>query len=163
MPIPYFPANYGVNPYMPQMYQNQYIPPQAQPVQTVQGNILAAWVQGEGAMKSFTLGAGQTAFLFDTEGNSFGVKTVDASGMPLPLRLFDYKERDAAKTQQETPAAASVDVSGFVTREEFESRIAQIITAAAAKSAPQPAQMQHQSAGAAPAEPFMIGGGADGK
>jgi hypothetical protein len=61
----------------------------------------------------------------DSESNCFGIKTADSSGMPLPLRIFDYKER-IAQNAQNAPTAASIDTSGFITREEFEARIAQI-------------------------------------
>ena len=31
--------------------------------------------------------------LMDSETQTFYIKTADASGMPQPLRVFDYKER----------------------------------------------------------------------
>lgn len=122
MAMPYFPASYA-NPYMPQMYQNQYIPQQ----QTQQNGFLAAWIQGgEQSMKSYTLtGANQRVYLFSTDENIFGVKSTDASGMPLPLEMFRY-ERISAEKLPEKPTEPQIDVSGFVTREEFENRIAQI-------------------------------------
>lgn len=122
MAIPYFPASYA-NQYMPPMYQNQYIPQQ----QTQQNGFLAAWIQGgEQSMKSYTLtGANQRVYLFSTDENIFGVKSTDASGMPLPLEMFRY-ERISAEKLPEKPTEPQIDVSGFVTREEFESRIAQI-------------------------------------
>ena len=49
--------------------------------------------------------------------------------MPLPLRIFDYAERsaqNAPKTAQETRTEPSIDLSAYVTRDELESRIAQI-------------------------------------
>ena len=116
--MPYFPASYA-NPYMPQMYQNQYIPQQ--------NGFLAAWIQGgEQSMKSYTLtGANQRVYLFSTDENIFGVKSTDASGMPLPLEMFRY-ERISAEKLPEKHTEPQIDVSGFVTREEFENRIAQI-------------------------------------
>lgn len=122
MAIPYFPASYA-NQYMPPMYQNQYIPQQ----QPQQNGFLAAWIQGgEQSMKSYTLtGANQRVYLFSTDENIFGVKSTDASGMPLPLEMFRY-ERISAEKLPEKPTEPQIDVSGFVTREEFENRIAQI-------------------------------------
>ena len=61
----------------------------------------------------------------DSESNSFFIKTADASGMPLPLRVFDYKERTAQQAPQQ-PTVAVTDTSGYITREEFEARIAEI-------------------------------------
>jgi hypothetical protein len=45
--------------------------------------------------------------------------------MPLPLEMFRY-ERISAEKLHEKPTEPQIDVSGFITREEFENRIAQI-------------------------------------
>ena len=116
MAFPYYPA------YQPQMYQNQYMPSQNQ-----HGGLI--WVQGIEAAKSYPVSAGQSVLLMDSESNAFFIKTADASGMPLPLRIFDYAERSAQntpKTAQETRTEPSIDLSAYVTRDELESRIAQI-------------------------------------
>ena len=63
--------------------------------------------------------------LMDSESNSFFIKSADVSGMPLPLRIFDYKERTVQQAPQQ-PTAAVIDTSSYITREEFEQRIAQI-------------------------------------
>jgi len=125
MAMPYFPASYA-NPYMPQMYQNQYIPQQ----QTQQQSGGLTWVQGIEAAKSYPVSAGQSILLMDSESNSFFIKSADASGMPLPLRVFDYTERtinNAPKTAQETRTDPSIDLSAYVTRDELESRISEIM------------------------------------
>ena len=114
MAFPYYPA------YQPQLYQNQYAPQQ-------HGGLI--WVQGIEAAKSYPVSAGQSVLLMDSESNAFFIKTADASGMPLPLRIFDYAERsaqNAPKTAQETRAEPPIDLSAYVTRDELESRIAQI-------------------------------------
>ena len=116
MAFPYYPA------YQPQMYQNQYMPSQNQ-----HGGLI--WVQGIEAAKSYPVSAGQSVLLMDSESNAFFIKTADASGMPLPLRIFDYAERsaqNAPKTAQETRTEPSIDLSAYVTRDELESRISQI-------------------------------------
>lgn len=120
MAFPYYPA------YQPQMYQNQYMP------QTQQQNSGLIWVQGIEAAKSYPVSAGQSVLLMDSESNAFFIKTADASGMPLPLRVFDYTERtanNAPKTAQETHAEPPIDLSAYVTRDELESRISEIMTA----------------------------------
>ena len=109
------------NPYFPATYQNPYMP-QYQPQQQSGGLI---WVQGEAGAKSHPVGAGQSVLLMDSESNRFFIKSADASGMPLPLRIFDYAERTAQNAHTAT-TVTNVDTSGFVTREEFEARIAQI-------------------------------------
>ena len=79
------------------------------------------WVQGEAGAKSYLVAAGQSALLMDSENSTFYIKSTDMSGMPLPLRIFDYKERTTAKTVQ--PQAAMPE---YVTREEFNKKIAEL-------------------------------------
>jgi predicted transcriptional regulator len=112
---PYFPVGY-----QPQMYQNQYIPQNQQ-----SGGLI--WVQGESGAKSYPVSAGQSALLMDSESNRFFIKSADASGMPLPLRIFDYVERKEANRQQESASAAALDTSRFVTHDELEGAVRAIL------------------------------------
>lgn len=114
---PYFPAGY--NPYQPAMQQFQQV------MQPQQQNSGLTWVQGIEGAKSHFVSPGQSALLMDSESNSFFIKSADTSGMPLPLRIFDYKERTVQQAPQQ-PTAAVIDTSSYITREEFEQRIAQI-------------------------------------
>ena len=82
------------------------------------------WVQGEAAAKSYLVSPGQSALLMDSEKNVFYIKSADASGMPLPLRIFDYTER----TEKET-----IPDVRYVTYEEFEKRLAEITPKSARK------------------------------
>lgn len=113
MPYPYV-NNYPV--YMnPQNYLYPQTPTQPQ-VQTPQSSGIV-WVQGEAGAKSYLVGAGQSVLLMDSESSSFYIKSTDASGMPLPLRVFDYTER------VQTPkavGASEISADKFVTREEFD-------------------------------------------
>lgn len=111
------------NPYFPSTYQNPYMQ-QYQPQQQSGGLI---WVQGESGAKSYPVSAGQSVLLMDSESNRFFIKSADASGMPLPLRIFDYVERKEATRATENASAATLDVSRFVTHEELESRIQAIL------------------------------------
>lgn len=79
------------------------------------------WVQGEAGAKSYPIAAGQTVLLMDSESSTFFIKSADLSGMPLPLRVFDYTER-ADKALIRNAAAASPDTE-YITRAEFERRI----------------------------------------
>ena len=114
MAIPFYPATYQ-NPYM-QQYQ-----PQQQ-----SGGLI--WVQGESGAKSYPVSAGQSVLLMDSESNRFFIKSADVSGMPLPLRIFDYTERKDVAKATDSASAATLDVSRFVTHEELESRIQAILT-----------------------------------
>lgn len=112
----YFPTGYtGYNP-----YQMQYQQPM-QAAQPAQNGI--QWVQGETGAKAFAIGAGQSVLLMDSESNVFYIKSTDNSGMPLPLRIFDYTER-TAQNAPTVPVAAQIDTSLFVTRAELDERLA---------------------------------------
>ena len=62
--------------------------------------------------------ANQSVLLMDSEASTFYIKSSDSSGMPLPLRIFDYTERTGAP--QKVPEPAQIDTSNFVTHDEFE-------------------------------------------
>lgn len=109
---PYNPTNYS--PYMPTT-------PQYQPAPQSRNGLL--WVQGIEGAKSFVVNPGESVLLMDSESNSFFIKSADASGMPLPLRTFDYSER-TSQSVQHIPAPPSD--AEYITREEFEARIAEI-------------------------------------
>lgn len=115
----FFPTGY--NP-----YQMQYQQPM-QAVQPAQNSI--QWVQGETGAKAYNVGAGQSVLLMDSESNVFYIKSTDNSGMPLPLRIFDYTER-TAQNAPTAPQNAQIDTSLFVTRAELDERLAALIAPA---------------------------------
>ena len=107
--------------YQPPMMDNlAQMRAQQQPAQ--QGMI---WVQGEAGAKSYILAPGNTVMLMDSEGERFYLKSADASGMPMPLRIFEYKERTEAPSQAFSGPVSvqNVNFDNFVTREEFEQRM----------------------------------------
>jgi len=117
-----FPINYQ------QMYpQYNYVPQQpiiqTQPVTNDNGII---WVQGEAGAKSWAVAPGKSVMLMDSENSVFYIKTTDNSGVPLPLRIFDYTER----TQQDTaPAeAAQATNSQYVTKDELKEILSGFVT-----------------------------------
>lgn len=104
--------------------QNAVVQPSmpSQPMQAQQPNNGLIWVQGESGAKSYLVAPNATVMLMDSEGERFYLKSADASGMPLPLRIFDYKERTTAAQQAfgGSVAAESVNFDNFVTRKEFD-------------------------------------------
>jgi hypothetical protein len=95
---------------------SQPMPSQAQPTNSL------IWVQGEAGAKSYLVAPNATVMLMDSEGDRFYLKSADASGMPLPLRVFEYKEVGNAPRSDFNAAANDFSSFGdkFVTREEFE-------------------------------------------
>ena len=86
--------------------------PSAVPYGNNQINNGITWVQGEQAANAYPVAAGQSLLLLDSESSTFYIKSVDQSGMPGPLRVFDFVER-AADTQ-------SKQETNYITKEEFE-------------------------------------------
>jgi hypothetical protein len=133
---------YGAQPPMPdnlaQLRMNTNQMPNAvvqpsmpsQPMQMQQPNNGLIWVQGESGAKSYLVAPNATVMLMDSEGERFYLKSADASGMPLPLRIFDYKERTTAAQQAfgGSVAAESVNFDNFVTRKEFDELKASIVS-----------------------------------
>lgn len=111
----YFPQNY-----FPQYYGSQQMPPQASQMasnaqQAVGGGII--WVQGENAAKAYPVASGQSVLLMDSEDSVMYIKSTDQSGMPQPLRVFEYKERASG---QNASTIASKTSDEYVSRKEFE-------------------------------------------
>lgn len=79
------------------------------------------WVQGEAGAKSYNIAAGQSVMLMDSENNVFYIKSSDASGMPMPLRIFDYTERVQQKQTSTQP-----QTNEYITRKEFEKRLSEL-------------------------------------
>ena len=106
--------------------QNNVVQPsmasQPMQVQPAQQSSQIIWVSGEAGAKSYLVAPGNTVMLLDAENSVFYLKSADASGMPLPLRIFDYKERTTAAQQAfgGSVAAETVNLDNFVTRKEFD-------------------------------------------
>lgn len=86
-----------------------------QPAQQNDGII---WVQGESGAKSFLVAPNKSVMLMDSESQKFYIKTSDASGMPLPLRIFEYTEKKATIEPEK--------VQDYVTREEYQTLMGKI-------------------------------------
>lgn len=118
-PVTYNPNNaYGANPTMQTSQSYGYGQPMQQsytqpPTQGI------VWVQGEAAAKAYPVPAGSNAVLMDSEGDVFYIKATDATGMPLPLRVFEYKE--VVRTEpQASNAAPQFDPNEYVRKEELD-------------------------------------------
>ena len=94
--------------YYPQFYQA----PQSQYMQQQSSGI--TWVQGENSAKSYPVAAGQSILLMDSESPVMYIKSTDQSGVPLPLRIFDYKERSQSTSNAQTQ---KID---YISRNEFD-------------------------------------------
>lgn len=110
----YMPGYYPMGQQMPspmpdqlsQLRQNYQQPQQSAPI---------IWVQGEEGAKAYMVAAGNSVLLMDSENSVFYIKSTDASGMPQPLRVFDYTERG-----KQAPKKPETVDDKFVTRAEFD-------------------------------------------
>ena len=126
----YYPMGQQMPPAMPdqltQLRQAAY--PQQQPAQQSSPII---WVQGEEGAKAYMVAAGNSVLLMDSENSTFYIKATDASGMPQPLRVFDYSERTAS--QKQPTQTAQKPKEEYVTRQEFNALTARFDALAADK------------------------------
>lgn len=106
----YFPATY------PQVQMPINNAPQAQ-IQPQNGIV---WVQGIEGAKAHYVPAGGNALLMDSDGQFMYIKSADNAGMPT-LRTFKYEE-----VTENAPVKEEIDMSAYVTREEFDKAIASL-------------------------------------
>lgn len=67
------------------------------------------WVTGEDGARSYRdILPGRSKILMDSERSVFYIKTVDYSGVPLPLRIFDFTERVPQVNTGNSPAVIDV-------------------------------------------------------
>ena len=115
---------YGYNqPFLNYNLSAQY--PNQSYQQTNTNNIfdLVQVVQGEDAARAFQINPGSRALLLDFEKDTLYIKSVDFNGIPMPLRIFDFKERfsDNLNTAQ-----VNQESIPYVTKKEFEERLSEI-------------------------------------
>ena len=111
--------------FQPQMTQQQ--PQMMQQPQVNDIGIL--WVQGEAGAKSWAVATEKSVMLMDSESNTFYIKSSDNSGMPMPLRIFDYTERTVqSQVQPRVAQHTELDTSQFVTREELDKKLHELFS-----------------------------------
>ena len=87
---------------------------QAAPQQTPQSDMVV-WVQGEAGARAYPVAPNSRMILMDSDDPVVYMKSADENGKPLPLRVFDLVER--TESDSEKTAAATVDMSNYVTKD----------------------------------------------
>ena len=100
-------------------YQNPYLQGAPMSFANQQNNNGLIWVQGESGAKSYMVAPNSTVMLMDSESQRFYLKSTDASGMPQPLRIFEYSEKPQ-NAPNKPSGSESIDYSSFATKAEFE-------------------------------------------
>lgn len=111
--------------YIPTSFQPQMTQQQSQMTQQNDNGIL--WVQGEAGAKSWAVAPGKSVMLMDSESSTFYIKSSDNSGMPMPLRIFDYKERTEQVVQSPAIQHQEIDTSKFVTWDDLDKRLNELL------------------------------------
>ena len=98
------------------MASNNYFPtsynyPSYQVLQQPQTGI--QWVHGKSEAKAFPVPAGTSALLMDMTSEVFYIKSVDTSGMPQPLRTYEYHEVITAQPVETTQFATKDDIAAI--------------------------------------------------
>ena len=142
MAYPYTPTSYN-----PTYYQTPYFTPTATQMPQISNNTPTVtnapttanngliWVQGETGAKSYIVAPGASVLLMDSEAQRFFIKSADTSGMPLPLRTFEYKEIGAAVKVEAEEVKTDVDFDKYVTRDELDKRLAELSPRKSSKKA----------------------------
>lgn len=116
---------YNYVPQQPVVQQPQMQQQVQQPQQNDNGIL---WVQGEAGAKSWAVAPGKSVMLMDSESNTFYIKSSDASGMPMPLRIFDYTERTSQQqTHPQVVQHQEIDTSQFVTWDALDEKLNELL------------------------------------
>lgn len=116
----YFPIGYQPGSY-PLPYQQPTITQPTTPITNPVQSSGIVWVQGEAGAKAYPVAAGSSMLLMDSENEQFYIKSTDVSGMPMPLRVFNYKE--IIPNEQKQASTENLDLSKYITKEELERRL----------------------------------------
>ena len=129
MPYPYIPTYSAPWPYQQPAGQLEQLRAQYQPQQqpAPQQNSGLIWVQGEEGAKAYMVAPGASVLLMDSEAQAFYIKSADASGMPMPLRIFDYTERSSAGRAVGIPQEKAQEYATKQELQVFQEKIAQQI------------------------------------
>lgn len=73
------------------------------------------WVQGEQAAKAYPLvGNNARAYLMDTESPTLYLKTTDTTGRPLPMAIYDLKERVDTPPVETSNSVSKEDIAAMI-------------------------------------------------
>ena len=95
----------------------------SQPPQQASNNIV--WVKGKENARSMQLPPNSTVVLLDSEVGKFYIKTTADIGLGK-LRIFSYTQQPDIDAETEIKSNTSLDLSNYVTKNEFQQAIKEI-------------------------------------
>lgn len=108
---PYYQTQPGNINFAPNSFPSSPMPQYSQMQPQNSGSIMMIQIQSDDEVNTYPVAAGTTVMLINFSTNKFWLKSTSTSGVPEPLRRFNFNEEI---TQPQTSANA-------VSREEFES------------------------------------------
>lgn len=114
-------------------YQMMQAPQQPQPVNNLSR---INWVQGQAGANAFPLNPGESALLMDSEDSVLYVKSVDASGRPLPLEIYDLVKRNTVVPMSRNSEPAQIqgpDMTQYVKMSDLETMVNDLVNKALEK------------------------------
>lgn len=116
------------------LYYNQaptptYVQPQQPYAQAQQTNTIN-WVQGEAGAMGYPVAPGNTVALFDSKDLKVYFKTVDQTGRPQELEIYDLVKHETASSKVDS----QIDLSPYITRDELSTVITQAVSAEVEKA-----------------------------
>lgn len=104
-------------------YQQPYTMPGYNQYQTSYSNAVnnknIIWVAGQAGAEAYQLEPGSRAVLLDSKDQIFYIKVVGMDGRPEPLMAFKYEPLNLNLQNESAQAAPQVDMSNYVTKEDF--------------------------------------------
>lgn len=125
-PSYYPPYNYynSVTPAMPNMPQQSFGMPTGQNTPIPQRPI---FVDGEMSAKVFQLPdnwpIGVPLYLWDTSGDCFYIKAIGQNGVPMPVRAFEFHEKEMTSGYISNSSGPQLDPNQYVTKDMFEAKM----------------------------------------
>ena len=129
-PTPYYSNNANMN----AGYQQMPTQPQiSQAPQQFNNLNRFDWVQGEIAAKAYPVPAGTSMLLMDSEEPIVYMKSVDASGRPLPLEAYDLVKRENV-VNQASYSPQKEDMSKYIKMDDLEVKLQEMVNKAVDKA-----------------------------
>lgn len=120
---PYYGYYPQVQPIMPMIYPQQQMIEQTNTQSQQSNNVMDShmvWVQGKAGAQSYPVARGTTLPLFDSEGDYLYIKSVDSSGIPLPLVTKVLTDPPIEVKAEVIESSTQVDMSDYVTKQTYD-------------------------------------------
>ena len=106
--------------YQQQLQQLQQLQQQQQSQTPQQNGNIFYFVNNIQEVENWVVNAGQTVFFFNRNDKTFYIKSVAQNGLTQPIEIYDYTQRTVDSTIPTTETKPDIDMSQYVTHDEFD-------------------------------------------